>query len=152
MKIHFFSDQITLKLKSVKELPEWLSTYPIYKDQIKLIRETLGMSQEKLGKLVDRSLNTIQNIESGRARPKISTLEKLAEVLNAELKIYLLPRQDIAEFLDEKATLKAQQIVNLSKASSSLEVQTPSDEAIKAQVESIKREILEKRRSRLWEP
>jgi transcriptional regulator with XRE-family HTH domain len=151
MKIHFFSDQTTLKLKSLKELPEWLSTYPVFKDQIKLIRETLGMSQEKLGKLVHRSLNTIQNIESGRAKPKISTLEKLAEVLNAELKIYLIPRRDLAEFLDEKAEQKARQIVGLDKASSSLEVQTPSEEAIKEQIKSMKREILEKRRSSLWE-
>ena len=151
MKSPFFSRQTSRKLRSVKELPEWLSTYPNYKDQIKLIRETLGMNQEQLGRLIHRSLNTIQNIESGRAKPKISTLEKLAEAFEAELKIILIPRQDLMEYLDKKAEQKARQIVNMSIASSSLEIQIPSDEARKEQIESMKREILEKRRSRLWE-
>lgn len=151
MKTPFFSRQTSGKLKSVKDLPDWIATYPDYKDQIKLIRETLGMSQKQLAKLVHRYLNTIQNIESGRVRPKISTLEKLAEVFQAELKIMMIPRQKLMEFLDQKADQKARQIVNMSKSSSSLEVQTPSKEAIDEQIESLKREILEKRRNILWE-
>ncbi len=76
------------------------------------------MSQTQLGRLVNRSWRTIQNIESGRARPRIDVLKKIADVLNLELKIYLIPRQDLMEFLDEKATQKARQLINLAKTSS----------------------------------
>jgi len=151
MKKHFFSNQISNKLGSVKMMPEWLADYPDLRSQIKLIRETLGMSQAQLGKLTHFSWRHIQRIESGPAHPKISTLEKIANALNAELKIMLIPRQNLTEFLDAKATQKAKQIVGLSKASSALEIQSPSDEETREQIEATKKEILEKRRGSLWE-
>jgi len=78
MKKYFFTEQISKKFKAIDDLPAWLSNYPDFKDQIKLLRETLGMTQEQLGKMVNRSLRSIQQIESGEANPKISTLYKIA--------------------------------------------------------------------------
>jgi len=150
MKKYFFTEQISKKFKSIDNLPTWLSSYPDFKDQIKLLRETLGMTQEQLGKMANRSLRSIQQIESGESRPKISTLYKIAKVLNTELKITLIPRQNIIEFLDEKASKKAEQLVKLTETSSTLEMQSPSKEENKVQVERLKNEILEKRRDSLW--
>ncbi len=150
MKKYFFTEQISKKFKSIENLPEWLSDYPELKDQIKLLRETLGMTQEQLGKMVNRSQRSIQQIESGDAAPRISTLHKIAEALNAELKIAVIPRQNIADFLERKASKKAEQLVKINKKSSSLEIQTPSSEETKIQVEGLKREILEKKRDSLW--
>lgn len=150
MKKYFFTEQISKKFKSVENLPEWLSDYPYFKDQIKLLRETLGMTQEQLAKMVNRSLRSIQQIESGEAMPKISTLYKIADALNAELKIALVPRQNIIEFLDEKASKKAEKLVKFNMTSSALELQAPSEEQSKMQIESLKREILEKKRNILW--
>lgn len=151
MKKYFFTDQISNKFRSTNELPEWLSGYPDFKDQIKLLREALGMTQEQLGKLVNKSLRSIQFIESGRAMPKITTLNKIANALNTELKITLIPRQNIIEFLDEKASKKARQLAKINKTSSALEVQSPSDEESNKQIETLKRDILEKRRDSLWD-
>ena len=150
MKKYFFTEQISKKFKSVENLPEWLSDYPYFKDQIKLLRETLGMTQEQLAKMVNRSLRSIQQIESGEAMPKISTLYKIANALNAELKIALVPRQNIIEFLDEKASKKAKKLVKFNMTSSALELQAPSEEQSKMHIESLKREILEKKRNILW--
>ncbi|MGB3863728.1 MAG: helix-turn-helix transcriptional regulator [Candidatus Aminicenantaceae bacterium] len=150
MKKYFFTEQIDKKFRSVDDLPEWLSNYPDFKDQIKLLRETLGMTQEQLGKKVDRSLRSIQQIESGEAKPKISTLYKIAEALNTELRITLIPRENIIEFLNEKATKKAEQLVKLTETSSALEIQTPSKEERDVQIDELRREILDKRRSSLW--
>jgi transcriptional regulator with XRE-family HTH domain len=150
MKKYFFTEQISKKFKSIEDLPEWLSHYPDFKDQIKLLRETLGITQEQLGKMVGRSLRSIQQIESGEAHPKISTLFKIANALNTELKITLIPRKNLIEMLDEKAYKKAKQLVKLSKTSSALEIQSPSGEESDVQVERLKREILEKRRDSLW--
>lgn len=137
MKKYFFTYQISKKFKSIEDLPEWLFNYPDFKDQIKLLRETLGMTQEQLGKMVNRSLRSIQNIESGHAMPKITTLYKIANALNTELKIALIPRQNIIEFIDEKASKKAKPLVKLSKTSSALEIQPPSEEESKAQTERL---------------
>lgn len=151
MKKYFFTEQISKKFKSIENLPEWLADYPDFKGQIKLLRETLGMTQEQLGKMVNRSLRSIQQIESGDAMPKISTLYKIADALNTELKIALIPRQNITKFLDKKASKKAELLVKLNKVSSALEIQSPSEEESKVQIESLKREILEKKRDSLWD-
>jgi transcriptional regulator with XRE-family HTH domain len=151
MKKPFFGTLVSKKLDSVRNLPPWLRNYPNHHDQIKLIRETLGMTQAQLAKSIGCSRRYILSIENGHATPAISTLTKLSDALNAELKIYVIPKIPLAEFLEEKASQKARQIVNLSKTSSSLEAQTPSDEAKQEQVESLTREILDKRRSSLWE-
>jgi transcriptional regulator with XRE-family HTH domain len=150
MKKYFFTNQISNKFKSTEHLPEWLSNYPNFNDQIKLIRETLGMTQEQLAIMVNRSLRSIQHIESGHAMPRITTLYEIANALNTKLKILLIPRQNIEEYLSERATKKAQELVKLSKTSSALEIQSPSEEESKEQVKKLKREILEKKRHSLW--
>lgn len=150
MRKYFFTEQINKKFRTVDDLPEWLSNYPEFKDQIKLLRETLGMTQEQLAKKVNRSLRSIQQIESGEAKPKISTLYKIAEALNTELRITLIPQKNIIEFLDEKATKKAEQLVKLTETSSALELQAPSKEEKEVQIDELRREILERKRSSLW--
>jgi transcriptional regulator with XRE-family HTH domain len=150
MKKYFFTEQISRKFRSIKNLPEWMSEYPDFKAQIKLLRETLGMTQEQLGQTVDRSLRSIQQIERGDATPRISTLDKIADALNAELKIMLIPRQNITDFLEQKAAEKAEKLVNLNQTSSALEIQSPSQEGREEQIENLKKDILVKRRDRLW--
>ena len=132
------TEQIDKKFRSVDDLPEWLSNYPDFKDQIKLLRETLGMTQEQLGMKVNRSIRSIQQIESGEAKPKISTLYKIAEALNTELRITLIPRENILEFLNEKATKKAEQLVKLTETSSALEIQIPSKEERDVQIDELR--------------
>jgi len=150
MKKYFFTEQISNKLKSIANLPEWLANYPDFKDQIKLLRETLGMTQKQLGRKVNRSVRSIQQIEKGDAMPKISTLYNIADALNTELKIMLIPRQPITAFLDKKASKKAEQLVRINKTSSALEIQSPSEEESKIQIKVLKRDLLEKTRDRLW--
>lgn len=53
---------------------------------IKQARVTKGISQDRLSKLADLSLNTISNIESAEsANPTIETLLKIAKSLNVPL-------------------------------------------------------------------
>lgn len=49
---------------------------------IKKIRQRKSLSQEKLARLTDISLNTLTKIESGvTKRPSIQTIKKIAEAL-----------------------------------------------------------------------
>jgi transcriptional regulator with XRE-family HTH domain len=50
------------------------------------IRAKKGISQDRLSKLADLSLNTIVKIESGKnANPTINTLNKIAKSLNVKI-------------------------------------------------------------------
>ncbi len=152
MRKYYFTEQVSSKFKSADVFPGWLDALPDYQEQIKTIRETLGMTQEQLGKRVGRSKRAISSIENGNAAPFTHLLQAIAEALNADVKISFVPRKRITDFLEEKSTQKAQEVIKLTKTSSALEVQTPSDEEILRQIEKLKREILEKRRTTLWEP
>jgi len=56
--------------------------------KIKQAREKLGLSQEKLARLVDVSNNTIINIEAGKQQnPTIETLKKIAKALNIPIEV-----------------------------------------------------------------
>jgi transcriptional regulator with XRE-family HTH domain len=85
---------------------EWLSQNPGYKEQIKAIRESLGLTQEQLARMVDRTPRSIRTIENGEAFPRISTLQSIADALNADLSIFLAPRKGIPSVLNKKTKLK----------------------------------------------
>jgi len=52
-------------------------------ENVKLYRQKLGLSQDKLSKLADVTYNTIVKIESGANKnPTIETLVKIAKALN----------------------------------------------------------------------
>ena len=73
-----------------------------YKAQIKKLRESLGMTQGQLGERVDRTSRAIRQIENGEAFPRISTLQVIADALNADLTISLTPKPGIVETLNEQ--------------------------------------------------
>lgn len=77
------------------DLREWLLRYPDYKEQIKAIREAAGLTQEQLAIRVDRTTRSIRTIENGEAYPRITTLQKIAAALNAELHLFLVSKEDI---------------------------------------------------------
>ena len=53
---------------------------------IKITRQRKGLSQEKLARLADISLNALTKIESGfTKRPSIQTIQKIAEALHISL-------------------------------------------------------------------
>jgi len=53
---------------------------------IKKLRRKKGISQDRLSKLADLSLNTIVNIEaSNNSNPTIETLEKIAKALGVSV-------------------------------------------------------------------
>jgi len=55
-------------------------------ENIRKLRKKKGMSQEKLARLADISLNTLTKIESGFAKkPTIQTVQKLAKALEISI-------------------------------------------------------------------
>lgn len=56
--------------------------------KIKQIRKSSGYTQEKLSELIGIETGSLSTIESGRCFPSLVTLEKIANVLNVELKVF----------------------------------------------------------------
>jgi transcriptional regulator with XRE-family HTH domain len=53
---------------------------------IRDLRVKMGISQDRLSKLADLSLNTVVKVESGRnPNPTIKTLSRIAKSLNAKV-------------------------------------------------------------------
>jgi len=59
-------------------------------NNIKKIRQEKGISQDRLSKLADLSLNTVVNVESGaNPNPTIETIRKIARALNVLIDVLL---------------------------------------------------------------
>ena len=55
-------------------------------NNIRKIRQEKGISQDRLSKLADLSLNTVVNVESGaNPNPTIETIRKIAKALNISI-------------------------------------------------------------------
>jgi transcriptional regulator with XRE-family HTH domain len=105
--------QINNRFIASRDLQEWMVRYPDYKDQIKILRQSLGMTQAQLAKRVDRTPRSIRMIENGEAYPRVTTLQKLADALNADLIISLVPKTGVSEFLHESSTQVEEKQVQL---------------------------------------
>ena len=60
------------------------------------------MTQGQLGEKVDRTSRAIRQIENGEAFPRISTLQRIADALNADLTISLIPKTHTIEPLNKQ--------------------------------------------------
>ena len=54
--------------------------------RIKELRKNAGYTQEKLAELIDIETSSLSGIESGRHFPSLPTIEKIANILNLEMK------------------------------------------------------------------
>ena len=121
-------------------------------EQIKGLRKDLGMTQEQLAERSGLSQSMIADIENGR-RPNLTTptLVKLAQGLNCHYVSQLIPIKDIHVILDEQSSAVAKKIISTSSGSMAIEMQMPGPEIIEKQIMELKKEILEKNKSALWQ-
>lgn len=84
--------------KRLMKDPEFKEEYealePEYRLAAALIRLRLakGLTQEELARLLHTKQESIARLESGSSLPSLSTVKRVADVLDAELEISLRPR------------------------------------------------------------
>ena len=61
-------------------------------DQVRTLRTSLGLTQEELARRMGTQQPVIARLEAGGSPPSLRTLERLAEVLGAELTVRLAPK------------------------------------------------------------
>lgn len=121
-------------------------------DQIRTIREILGMTQTQLAERSSLTQSMIAGIETGeRDNPSFATVIKLAEALNCSFISQLSPKKDIPVFLEEQSNHLARKIVAISSGSSAIELQSPSPKVVEEEILQIKKDLLGKHKSALWQ-
>jgi len=115
------------------------------------LREALGLTQAQLAKRISSTQTVVFNLEKETVDPRWSTLQRVAEGLNCELLLRLVPRENIEKQVRDRALGKARKIVGMSLASANLEMQGPSEKTREEEVKRIAERLMSEKRSRLWE-
>src|SRR3989338_2033328 len=105
------------------ELPGWLRKSLNFSDQIRALREFLGMTQAQLAKRAKQNSRLIRRLESGEVDPRLSSLQKTAAGLECELLIRFIPKQPVSKILHHHARQQAKAIVEQSQGTAALEEQ-----------------------------
>ena len=119
---------------------------------IKAIREGLGMAATHLATRLGVTTSTVTRLESSEADDTISlaSLRRAAEALGCELHYSLVPRQSLADALENRAlTLARQQMASISHTMA-LEAQATSRETAEAQTRALAESLLKGSRRALW--
>lgn len=125
--------------------------YRPVKGWIQAIRSALGMSVTALAQRLGVSHSTVLSHEKAEltGRIQIDTLQRIADALDAELIVAMVPRKPINEMLRERAREIARQEMSATVQSMRLENQEVDASATKEQFETLI-ENLVREPKKLW--
>ena len=115
---------------------------------LKTIREFLGMTTTQLAKRLEISQPRIVAMEKNERNVKISTMERIADVLNCDFSYAFVPRENIDDIIYNQAKKKAQKILDKVNKNMGLENQlAKTDDLLKDIIE----ELLDGNIARIWD-
>ena len=115
---------------------------------LKTIREFLGMTTTQLAKRLEISQPRIVAMEKNERNVKISTMERIADVLNCDFTDAFIPREHIDDIIYNQAKKKAQKILDKVNKNMELENQlVKTDDLLKDIIE----ELLDGNIARIWD-
>ena len=119
---------------------------------VKAIRESLGMAAAHLAARLGVTTSTVTRLETSEADDTISlgTLRRAAEALGCELRYALVPKQSLADTLENRAMSLARQQMAAVSHSMALEAQSTSRETVELQTRALAEELLKGSRRALW--
>ena len=122
---------------------------------------TATPSVSELGNFIQKNLNLADvriNFDAANSSylVRLPTLaeaghQKLAEALNCEASVRLVPEKDLDALLDERSTELAREIIAATSGSTAIELQLPDQKFIDSQLQKTKEDILKYYRSALWQ-
>ena len=115
---------------------------------LKTIREFFGMTTTQLAKRLEISQPRIVAMEKNERNVKISTMEKIADVLNCDFSYAFVPRENIDNIIFNQAKKKAKKILDKVNKNMGLENQlAKTDELLNDIIE----ELLDGNIARIWD-
>ena len=118
-----------------------------------MIRESLEISKTQLAKKLGITKQTIGLIESSEEKGTItfSTFKKVADALNCELRVSLVPRESLEKMIRNRAMAKAREIVRRTNLHMSLEAQGTGSKFQEDQILDLAEDLVRNQDRRLWE-
>ena len=120
------------------------------RDWIRLLRTYLRMTQTELAKRANITTANLVAIESGKADPRVSTLQRIYKALSSNLSLEPLPRKPLEEILRGRARAIALMRLKKTMGTMAMEEQAPDKEIFRKLLEKRTDEILHDPRERLW--
>ncbi len=120
------------------------------RDWIRVFRNYLRMTQAELAKRANITQANLVAIESGKADPRVSTLQRIYKGLSCNLSVEPRPQKPLEEILRGRARAIALKRLKKTMGTMALEEQAPEKEIFKKLLEKRTDEILHDPRERLW--
>jgi predicted DNA-binding mobile mystery protein A len=119
---------------------------------IKAVREGLGMAATHLAARLGVTTSTATRLETSEADDTISlaSLRRAAEALGCELRYALVPKQSLADTLENRALVLARQQMAAVSHTMALEAQATSRETVETQTRALAENLLKGSRRALW--
>jgi transcriptional regulator with XRE-family HTH domain len=130
--------------------PETKKHEPSPADWIRILRDSLRMTQAELASRAKITQPHLAGIESGKTDPQISTLKRIFDAMSCDLVLEPRARKPIKEVLRGRARTVALQRLNQSMGTMALEHQAPEADVFRHLLEKRTDEILLDRREKLW--
>jgi predicted DNA-binding mobile mystery protein A len=130
--------------------PETKKHEPSPADWIRILRDSLRMTQAELASRAKITQPHLAGIESGKTDPQVSTLKRIFEAMSCDLVLEPRPRKPIKEVLRGRARSVELQRLNQSMGTMALEHQAPEADVFRHLLEKRTDEILLDRREKLW--
>lgn len=121
---------------------------------IKAVRYSLGITLKQLGKKMNVSSQSINQLEQREkdGTITINKLKKIASVLNMKFVYGFIPKEDSLEkMIEKRAEIIAKEIVMKTSHNMKLENQKNSDERLKIAIKNRANKIREELPSYLWD-
>lgn len=141
----------TMAISSLPRPPQApLAWEPNYGDWIRMVRESLRMSQAELARRSGVSQPHLAEIEKGKVDPRVSTLKRLFDAMSCDVVIEPRPRRPLSEVLRGKARSIALKRLKQSMGTMALENQAPNADVFRALLEQRTDEILSRKGEHIW--
>jgi predicted DNA-binding mobile mystery protein A len=120
------------------------------RDWIRLLRNYLRMTQTELAKRANITQANLAAIESGKADPRVSTLQQIYKGLSCHLSVEPRPQKSLDAILRGRARAIALKRLKKTMGTMALEDQAPEKEVFRKLLEKRTDEILRDPREKLW--
>ena len=131
--------------------PETQTHEPSPGDWIRILRDSLRMTQAELASRAKITQPHLAGIESGKTDSQISTVKRIFEAMSCDLVLEPRPRKPIKELLRGRARSIALKRLKQSMGTMALEEQAPEADVFKQLLEKRTDDILTDRREKLWQ-
>ncbi len=142
--------RIDESLREIQLLRSKIREIPFYR-WIRDMRKRLRMSQKQLAKRAKMTQPQLSQIESGKAKITMESLEKIFAALFCEVMILPLTHHDLESVVKKQAKLAAKKKLGSLMGSMALEEQLPLSKYLEKKIEEVADDLIHSGTTEIWD-